>query len=150
MRTDTIGMLTRRSPRKLRGPRNYLSARPQFDGTVTNNHRGVNQASDSASRARPIDKGAAFNSLWVKKIGDRVVGMARLVQAGPHSAEIVLFRIDPEWSHTKVPVDLIHSIEVFCKRHGRPDVTIQPHTAPPWILALMSRHGFHFSTENAG
>ncbi len=66
-----------------------------------------------------------INSLWVIKIGDRVVGMARLVQDGPHSAEIVLFRIDPEWSHTKVPLNLIRSIESYCQNHGRLSVAMQ-------------------------
>ena len=147
MKTDTIGVLRRRSPRKLRGPRNCFSAQPKFARTTSNGHRGMDYAEDAACSARPIDKDAALNSLWVEQIGDRVVGMARLVQAGPGSAEIVLFRIDPEWSHTKVPLDLIRSIEVFCKRHGRPDVTIQPHTAPPWILTLMNQHGFHFAAD---
>ena len=40
-----------------------------------------------------------INSIWINKVGNRVAGLARLVQDGPHSACIVLFRIDPEWRH---------------------------------------------------
>jgi hypothetical protein len=91
-----------------------------------------------------------INSLWVIKIGDRVAGMARLVQDGPHSAEIVLFRIDPEWSHTKVPLNLIRSIQSFCLNHGRLNVIMQSHTAPPWILNLMNQHGILLKETKQG
>jgi hypothetical protein len=82
-----------------------------------------------------------INSIWINKVGNRVVGLARLVQDAPQSACIVLFRIDPEWRHTKITSDMINSIQQFCQEHGTLNVRILPHVAPPWMFAIMKQHG---------
>ncbi len=147
MRSNTVGILADRSPSKLHRAKDRYAARPQFARNALNNNRNPILAKSMAKSRRSSHENVPVNSLWVNKIGDRVVGMARLVQDGPHSAVIVLFRIDPEWSHTKVPLNLIRSIESFCQKHGPLHVIMQPHTVPPWILPLMNQHGFQFSKE---
>jgi len=150
MRSNTLGTLADRSPSKLHRAKARFTARPQFARDVFNNRQNPNLAKTMAGSRRTAHEIVSVNSLWVIKIGDRVAGMARLVQDGPHSAEIVLFRIDPEWSHTKVPLNLIHSIESFCVSHGQPSVVIQPHIVPPWILTLMNQHGIFLKQTKQG
>jgi hypothetical protein len=82
-----------------------------------------------------------ISSLWVNKVGDRIVGMARLVQDGPHSARIVVFHIDPEWFHTKVALHLIDSIQAFCQEHGGINLVMPQHAIPPWMQTMMNSHG---------
>jgi Acetyltransferase (GNAT) domain len=147
MRSNTIGAIANRSPSKLHRAKDHFAAQPQFARNNFNNHRNPNFAKSAVNFQRTGQENGPINSLWVIKIGDRIVGMTRLVQDGPHSAEIVLFRVDPEWSHTKVPLNLIRSVESFCKKHGRLEVSMQPHTAPPWIMSLMNHHGFRFTKE---
>ena len=148
MRSNTVGTLANRSPSKLDRAKDRFTARPQFARNAFNNRQNPNLAKTMARSQRAANVNVPIHSLWVIKIGDRVVGMTRLVQDGPHSAEIVLFRIDPEWSHTKVPLNLIRSIESFCQKHGRLNVIMQPHIAPPWILTLMNQHGIQMLKEN--
>ncbi len=83
-----------------------------------------------------------INSLWINKIGDRIVGLARLVPHGPHEARLVFFHIDPEWQHTKVPENLIRSIYNYCQDHGGIRVILASQVAPPWMLALLKQYGF--------
>lgn len=148
MRNNTVGTLADRSPSKLHRNKDRFTARPEFARNAFNNRQNPNLAKTMVRSLRAGHEYVPINSLWAIKIGDRVVGMARLVQDGPHSAEIVLFRVDPEWSYTKVPLNLIRSIENFCQKHGRLNVIMQSHTAPPWILTLMSQHGFQMLKEN--
>ena len=148
MNNNTVGTLAGRSPSKLHRDKDRFAARPQFARNAFNNPQNPILAKTMASSHRAGHENVPINSLWVIKIGERVVGMARLVQNGPHSAEIVLFRIDPEWSHTKVPLNLIRSIESFCQKHGRLNIIMQPHTAPPWIATLMNQHGFQMLKDN--
>jgi len=143
MSSNTFGILAGHSPIKLHRPKEHFSARPQFTGNSVDNHSNPNFGKTMAGSPRSKHKkNIPINSVWVNKIGDQVVGIARLVQVGTHSAEIVLFRIDPEWSHTKIALNLIRSIESFCQQHGQLDVVMRLHNTPPWILALMNQHGF--------
>jgi hypothetical protein len=150
MSSNTVGILTNRSPSKLHRSKDRFTARSQFPRNAFNNHHNPNLAKTMESSQRAGYEIVPINSLWVIKIGDRVVGMARLVQDGPHSAKIVLFRIDPEWSHTKVPLNLIRSIESYCLNHGRLSVVMQAHAAPPWILTLMNQHGILLKETKQG
>jgi hypothetical protein len=141
MNNNTVGTLANRSPSKLHRAKDHFTAGPQFARNTFNNYRNPKFAKTRVRSQQAIKANVPINFLWAVKIGERVAGMARLVQNGPHSAEIVLFRIDPEWSHTKVPLNLIRSIESFCQEHGRLSVFMQPHTVPTWILTLMKQHG---------
>jgi hypothetical protein len=89
-----------------------------------------------------------MNCLWINKVGDRIVGLARLVQDGPHKARLVLFHIDPEWYHTKVPENMIRSIESFCRDHSDVKIILSPHVVPPWLVKLLKQHGFRFTEKN--
>jgi hypothetical protein len=119
----------------------YLS--PTSLPNKTCRHLDKTKPSTRHERAVKLEKqNALANTLWVIKIGNSIIGNARLVQDGPDSARIVQFRIDPEWSHTKIPLNLINSIQSFCSAHGPLKVTLPPHVVPSWIQTLMSRHGF--------
>ncbi len=150
MRSNTLGTLADRSPSKLRRDKARFPARTKFTPNAFNNRQNPNLAKTMARSQRAGHEYVPINSLWGIKIGDRVVGMARLVQDGPQSAEIVLFRIDPEWAHTKVPINLIHSLESFCVSHGQPSLVIQPHIVPPWILTLMNQRGIFLKQTKQG
>jgi hypothetical protein len=150
MSINTVGTLADRSPSKLHRAKDRFTARPQFARNAFNNRHNPIHAETMVRSRQAANVNVPINSLWVIKIGDRIVGMARLVQAGPHSAEIVLFRVDPEWSHTKVALNLIRSIESFCQKHGRLNVIMQPHTAPPWIATLMNQHGILLKETKQG
>jgi N-acetylglutamate synthase-like GNAT family acetyltransferase len=106
------------------------------------NHGNPNFGDITAISASAVQENAPLSNLWVSKIGDRVVGMARLVQNGPHSAEIVCFRVDPEWIHTKIPMHLINSIQTYCRANGKHKVTLNHHIVPFWMQTLLSHHGF--------
>ena len=150
MTTNTVGVVANRSPSKLHRAKDRFTARSQFARNAFNDHHNPNLAKTMVRSQRAGHENIPIHALWVNKIGNRVVGMARLVQDGPHSAEIVLFRIDPEWSHTKVPLNLIRSIESYCLSHGRLSVVMQPHTVPTWILTLMNQHGILLKETKQG
>jgi hypothetical protein len=117
----------------------HFAERAQYSKASLYNH-GARNASKTTVHSQELDsEDAPVNSLWVIKIGNHDVGKARLVQDGRHSARIVLFRIDPEWSHTKVPVNLIHSIKKYCENHGGLKVSMQPQSAPPWMFTLLNQ-----------
>jgi hypothetical protein len=103
-----------------------------------------NRTTDRANQASRASTSA--NLVLINKIGKRVVGMAQLAQDGPHSAKIVLFRIDPEWRHTHITLNLINSIKEYCQDHGQLNVFLPPHVVPPWMLPLMNQHGIHSVT----
>jgi hypothetical protein len=86
---------------------------------------------------------AKLNYLWINQIGDRIVGMARLVQNKPNEARLVLFHVDPEWHHTKIPEKLFYSILSFCRSHGCLFVILPPNVLPPWMLSLLDHLGYH-------
>jgi hypothetical protein len=83
----------------------------------------------------------SVNSLWVTKIGSKIVGMARLVQDNPHKVRIAFFRVSPEWSHTNIAVNLIDSIRKYCDLNGGLEIVIHPGTVPPWLCSVMNHHG---------
>jgi hypothetical protein len=147
MKSSTINPVANHKRSDGHAAKARFAARTQFSGASLYGLGNPKIGKAIAQSPQVCRNNIPLNSLWVNKIGNRVVGMARLVQDGPHSAQIVLFRIDPEWSHTKVPVNLIYSIQSFCQKHGRLKVSMQPHTAPTWLLTLMSQHGFQFSKE---
>jgi hypothetical protein len=142
MSSGALGVFAGHCPSKLHGPEESFSARPQFTGNYGNHSNPNLEKTATGSAGAKRKKNTPINSVWVNKIGDQVVGIARLVQNGPHSAEIVLFRVAPDWSHTKVALNLIRSIESFCQQHGQLDVVMRNKGSPPWILALMNQHGF--------
>ena len=83
------------------------------------------------------------NCLWVSQIGDRIVGIVRLVEAGPGTARIAMFRIDPDWYHTPVVTNLVRAVEEYCRQHGYLRVLVGFGVAPPWMPSILRRHGFH-------
>src|SRR3989304_1898970 len=89
-----------------------------------------------------------INSLWINKIGDRIVGLARLVQDGPMKVRLVYFHIDPEWCHTKIPEKLLRTIQNFCRDHGGLKMILSSNTLPPWLLTLLNHNGFRFVKKN--
>jgi hypothetical protein len=147
MKSSAISPVANRQRSDGRTAKAHFATQTQFPG-ASMYHCGNQKFDKNIAQTRQIGhENVPASSLWVNKIGNRVVGMARLVQDGPHSARIVLFRIDPEWSHTKIPVNLIYSIQSFCQNHGGLKVSMQPHTVPTWLLTLMIQHGFQFSKE---
>ncbi len=82
------------------------------------------------------------NCLWVSQIGDRIVGIVRLVETGPGTARIAMFRIDPDWYHTQVVTNLVGAIEEYCRQHGYSRVLVGFGVAPPWMPSILRRHGF--------
>lgn len=144
MKTHTNGGVAENAP--IHGHRvgDRFSTQPQFPRTSLHNR---SNPKIEKTLARPRKTGCALipvSTVWVNRIGKRVVGMARLVQDGSHSARIVLFRIDPEWRHTHVTLNLINSIQKYCQDHGQLNVFLPPHVAPTWILSIMNQHGFQF------
>ncbi len=95
-----------------------------------------------ASRPESADAQGPTNCLWVNQIGNRIVGLVRLAAAGPDTARIVTFRIDPEWYHTAVVTDLIQAVSDHCRQHGCVRVLVDFHVAPPWMPSVLRRHGF--------
>lgn len=87
-------------------------------------------------------KDMPISSLWISKIGERVVGVARLVQNGPLSAKIVAFRIDLEWRHTKIALDMMKSIQNYCQEHRLSKVYLHQNVVPSWMMGMMNLHGF--------
>jgi hypothetical protein len=150
MNNNTVGTIADRPPSKLHRAKDHFTARSQFARSAFNDRHNPILAKTPVRSQQAAKANVPINFLWAVKIGERVVGMARLVQDGPQSAEIVLFRIDPEWSHTKVPLNLIRSIESFCQEHGRLSVFMQPHTVPTWILTLMNQHGILLKETKQG
>ena len=149
MKSSTISSIADLPRLQRHAAKDRFAAHPQFSQSSMHNHDTQNSGNITIQAQQAGRDKAPINSLWIIKIGNRVVGMARLIQDGPRSAQIVLFRIDPEWSHTKVPVNLIYSIQSFCQNHGGLKVSMQPHSAPPWLLTLMNHHGFEFSKAKA-
>jgi hypothetical protein len=134
-------------------PKNSGSSHPHpaKNGSLTKSHHpGIFLHENSnPNKGQPISKTRRMagddqiSSLWVNKVGDRIVGMARLVQEGPHSARIVVFRIDPEWYNTNVALNLIDSIQSYCKEHGGVNLIMPQHAIPLWMQSLMNSHGVH-------
>jgi hypothetical protein len=147
MKTDTVGAVAERPGRaKLHNNGSIYSYRSQFVPDQSHSRSNSNLNRTIVVKQQVGDgRNAAINSLWICKVGDRILGTVGLVQDSPQTARIILFRIDPEWRHTKVPMNLIHSIERYCQNHGGLLVTVQPHAAPSWIMTLMNRHGFQSS-----
>lgn len=85
---------------------------------------------------------ASTRCLWISQIGDRIVGVVRLVEAGPGTARIAMFRIDPEWYHTPVVTNLIGAVQEYCQQHGCVKVLVGFGVAPPWMPSVLRRHGF--------
>ena len=79
-----------------------------------------------------------------------MVGLARLVEDGPQNARLVLFRIDPEWYHTKVPENLIRTIQNFCSKNGYLNVVLTSHVVPTWMLSLLNHAGFRLLKKSKG
>jgi GNAT superfamily N-acetyltransferase len=102
-------------------------------------------------RQRPADRPRTRRDYaWISRIGGRVVGLARLVEAEPQVARIVSFRVDPLWSHTNVPTHLLRSIHRHCRQHGYGRVELERDALPRWMLHLLVRHGFRLAqTEEA-
>jgi hypothetical protein len=104
------------------------------------------------SRRNPLPEGASCprtdpsrtspSCLWIKRIGDRTVGLLRLVQSEPQAARIVTFRIDPDWYHTTVVSDLIRAVQDHCLRRACFRVLVDFRVAPPWLPSILRRHGF--------
>jgi len=82
------------------------------------------------------------NCLFNNQIGDRIVGVVRLVKVGPGTARILLFRVDPEWYHTAVVTGLLQSVWDHCRQHGCFRVLIDFSVAPPWMSNILRGHGF--------
>ena len=82
------------------------------------------------------------NCLFVNQIGDRIVGVVRLIKSGPGTARIVVFRVDPEWCHTSVVTGLLESIQSHCRQHGCLRVLVDFSVAPPWMSNVLRGHGF--------
>jgi N-acetylglutamate synthase-like GNAT family acetyltransferase len=95
-----------------------------------------------ASRPKAADPHDPTNCLWVNQIGNRIVGVVRLAAAGPDTARIVTFRVDPEWYHTAVVKDLIQAMTDHCRRHGCSRILVDFRVAPPWMASVLRRHGF--------
>jgi hypothetical protein len=93
-------------------------------------------------------KDTPVNTVIMNKIGNHIAGVVRIVQDGPRSAKIVLFRVDPEWRHTRVTLNLINSVQKYCREHGQLKVNLKPHAAPSWMLGLMIQHGFEFMEKS--
>jgi hypothetical protein len=108
--------------------------------SVVPSRRNVLAAAPSTPKAGSTHGPA--NGLWIKQIGDRIVGMLRLTVAGPGAARIVAFRVDPEWYHTAVVKDLIEAVHSHCRRHGCSRVLVDFDVAPPWMPSVLSRQGF--------
>lgn len=142
MKTNMFNSIADRPSLEKHRVKDRFMAQPHFPRTSSFNHGNENRGKTAVRSEHDGRENAPISSLWVSKIGGRIVGMARLIQNGPHSARIVLFRIDPEWSHTHVPLNLIRSIQSFCENHGRLNVIMQPHTVPFWLLTLMNQNGF--------
>ncbi len=100
----------------------------------------------------PVDRpGARRDYAWISRIGGRVVGLARLVEAESQVARIVSFRVDPQWSHTTVPTHLMSSIHRHCRQRGYGRVVLERDVLPRWMLRILERHGFRLvRSEVAG
>jgi len=94
-------------------------------------------------RERRVDRpDRPRNYVWISEIGGRVVGLARLVEAGSRVARIISLRVDPQWCHTTVPAHLIRSIQHLCRQRGYGEVVLASGTLPRWMLRLLQRQGF--------
>jgi len=92
---------------------------------------------------RQVDRPSSHrNYVWISRIGGRVVGLARLVEAESEVARIVSFRVDPQWSHTTVPTHLMRSIRRHCREHGYGRVVLKRDVLPRWMLRVLERQGF--------
>ncbi len=101
-------------------------------------------------RERPVDRpNTQRDYAWITRIGGRVVGLARLVEAEPQVAKIVSFRVDPQWSHTTVPAHLLRSIHRHCRQHGYGRVVLQGDAIPRWMLRVLEGHGFRLAPMEA-
>ncbi len=103
-------------------------------------------------KERSLDRpGQRRDYAWISRIGGRVVGLARLVEADLEVARIVSFRVDPLWSHTTVPAHLIRSIRRHCQQCGYGRVVLGRDVLPRWTLRLLERQGFRLvRSEGAG
>jgi hypothetical protein len=150
MKSNALGTLEYHGQSHRRRVKNQLTAKYRFpklpSGDRNNPNAGKSASEKIMKPQKADDKGghAATNSLWLSKIGDRIVGTVRLVQDNPRSVRIVLFRIDPEWSHTHIAVNLIKTIQEYCRDNGGLEVTLSQHVVPPWLHAIMNHHGFKF------
>jgi N-acetylglutamate synthase-like GNAT family acetyltransferase len=142
MKTDSLGVIADRSITHRHHSKNYSVMRPKDPRDHSRDRRNPHFGNTNIRSRHVCDENNSINSAWIIRIGNRVVGMARLEQDGPQSVRIALFRIDPEWSHTHVPMNLIRSIQIHCKQHGHLKVFLPPHIVPPWMVALMNQHGF--------
>jgi hypothetical protein len=90
--------------------------------------------------ARP--RRSRANSVWINQVGDRVVGLVRLAEAGPSTARITAFRINPEFYRTSVVSGLMQAVIDHCRQHGCFRVLVDFSVAPPWMPSILGRHGF--------
>jgi hypothetical protein len=112
------------------------SARPPWHA-LPRGEAGARVSCPQKDKAR-----AQAKCLWISQIGDSVVGLVRLVEAGPGTARIVMFRIDPDWYHTPVVANLVKAVADYCRRQGRFKVLVDFGVAPPWMPSILRRHGF--------
>jgi len=98
----------------------------------------------SIGKAQADRRSSTPSCAWICQIGGRVVGLARLEEAGSQPARIVSFRVDPRWSHTSVPAHLIRSICQHCQRRGYGQVFLKRDVVPRWMLRALERQGFRF------
>ena len=74
-----------------------------------------------------------------------MVGAVELRHEGPDTAEICLFRVDPEWQHTSVPRKLLQCVRGHSRHYGLTRISMEPRMVPRWLLQSLRRRGFRLA-----
>ena len=129
-----------RAPNR-RSAQGRVEIRSDFE-TRRHRLRSAKAAVAERGHVKEDDAGNAPDCIWICGIAGRILGAVRLRHAGLDTAQICLFRVDPEWQRTSVTGKLIECIRQHTGRCGVTKVVMDPHVAPRWLLRSLRHCGF--------
>jgi GNAT superfamily N-acetyltransferase len=97
-----------------------------------------------------VRKGSPRERLWVAEWGGRTVGCVAIVAAGPHTAQLRWFLVDPSARGRGLGNRLLHAALAFCRQAGYTDVLLWTESALTTAARLYEGAGFRKTETKPG